>query len=172
MAGTESAWVDFPGFRRYEAIRQEANNAMMALLAGSKLAAHTLQLTAGSKGLLPEIFPGVEHIRYFNLRTDSATALLLDTGHHLGAVAVPYALAVHEDFVMTTLGLLGQLGYAHKAPGDSRDTYNRVSAWNMHEAVYLTLDSPAPVRGACDELEHFHLLREKRNSHIHNGGAV
>ena len=100
MPSTPATWVEFPTFRRYEANRQEANNAMMALLAGSKLAVHTLQLTSGSKELLPRIFPGVDHIAYFNLATDEATRLLLDTAHHLGAVAIPYALAVHEDFVM------------------------------------------------------------------------
>ncbi len=67
--------MEFPAFRRYEATRQAANN--------------TIQLTTGSNRLLPEIFPRVEHVKYFNLRTDPATQLLLDTGHHLGAVAVP-----------------------------------------------------------------------------------
>lgn len=173
MAGTASPWMEFPAFRRYEAVRQEANNAMMALLAGSKLAAHTLQLTAGSARLLPEIFPGVEHVSYFNLRTDVATQLLLDTGHHLGAVAVPYALAVHEDFVMTVLDLVSGFGFSRRAPGDSEDsTRNRVAAWNMHEAVWMTLGEQPPIRGSLVALEHFHLLREMRNAHIHAGGAV
>lgn len=174
MPGVPSAWVEFPAFRQYESTRQEANNAMMALLAGSKLAAHTLQLTTGSRQLLPDIFPGVEHISYFNLRTDAATALLLDTGHHLGAVAVPYALAVHEDFVMTTIKLLQRLGYARKGPGNSADPRkNPTSAWNMHQTVYLTLGQPAPVRGSSlVALEHFHLLREMRNAQIHNGGCI
>lgn len=165
--------MEFPAYRRYESIRQEANNAMMALLAGSKFAAHTLQLTSGSSRLLPEMFPGVEHITYFNLRTDAATQLLLDTGHHLGAVAVPYALAVHEDFVMTVLHLLDGFGYTRRAPGDNADTAkNRVSAWNMHEALWMTLRKPAPLRGTVVPLEHFHLLREMRNAQIPAAGAV
>lgn len=173
MAASTSPWMEFPAFRRYEAIRQDANNAMMALLAGSKLAAHTLQLTAGSSRLLPEIFPGVEHVTYFNLRTDAATQLLLDTGHHLGAVAVPYALAVHEDFVMTVLDLLSGFGYTRRAPGDSADTTkNRVAAWNMHEAVWMTLGQPPPPRGSVLALEHFHFLREMRNAQIHAGGGI
>ncbi|QGG95445.1 hypothetical protein [Actinomarinicola tropica] len=174
MTGTSSTWVEFPEFRQYEATRQQANNAMMALLAGSKLAAHTLQLTSGSRQLLPEIFPGVEHISYFNLRTDAATQLLLDTGHHLGAVAVPYALAVHEDFVMTVLEMLDTMGRVRRAPGTNSDlTKNRVRAWNMHEAVYLTLGQPVPARGSAEvALEHFHLLREMRNAHIHSGGSI
>ena len=174
MPGVPSAWVEFPGFRRYEMTRQDANNAMMALLAGSKLAAHTLQLTAGSRQLLPDIFPGVEHIGYFNLRTDKATELLMDTGHHLGAVAVPYALAVHEDFAMTTLELLQKLGHVRKAPGDRPNSAkNSVKAWNVHEALYMTLGQPCPARGLSGmALEHFHLLREMRNAQIHDGGAI
>lgn len=165
--------MSFPAYRRYEATRQEANNAMMALLAGSKLAAHTLQLTEGSSRLLPEIFPAVDHIRYFNLRPEAATEILVDTGHHLGAVAVPYALAVHEDFLTSVLELLAALGYQRRAPGDSVDTTrNRVQAWNMHEAVWLTLGEEAPRSGAVVPLEHFHLLREMRNAQIHGGGAV
>lgn len=174
MPGVPSAWVEFPSFRQYESTRQEANNAMMALLAGSKLAAHTLQLTTGSRHLLPDIFPGVEHIGYFNLRTDAATALLLDTGHHLGAVAVPYALAVHEDFVMTTIEMLLQLGYVRNAPGKSTNqTKNPASAWNMHQTVFLTLGQSPPARGSSlVALEHFQLLREMRNAQIHNGGCI
>lgn len=173
MAGNASPWMEFPEFRQYEAVRQEANNAMMALLAGSKLAAHTLQLTAGSSRLLPEIFPGVEHVSYFNLRTDAATKLLADTGHHLGAVTVPYALAVHEDFVMTVLDLLSRFGYRRKAPGDTQDsTRNRVTAWNMHESLWMTLGRRLPPRGSVLALEQFHLLREMRNAQIHAGGTI
>lgn len=174
MPGAPSTWVEFPEFRRYEATRQEANNAMMALLAGAQLAAHTLQLASGSRQLLPDIFPGVEHISYFNLRTDSATQLLLDTGHHLGAVAVPYALAVHEDFVVTVIAILEGLGRARQAPGSSSDpAENRVKAWNMHETVFMTLGQPVPARGSAEvALEHFHLLREMRNAHIHSGGSI
>jgi hypothetical protein len=172
MPDRTSRSVEFPAFREYEAVRQEANNAMMALLAGSRLAAHTLQLTTGSTQLLPDIFPGVDHLEYFRLRTDAATALLRDTGHHLGAVAVPYALAIHEDFVQTTIELLGSHGFTRLAPGANVNREkNAVKAWNLHEAVYLTLGvaipSPNPI-----ELEHFHLLREMRNSQIHNGGKV
>ena len=146
---------------------------MMALLAGSKLAAHTLQLTTGSQLMLPDIFPGVEHLKQFNLRTDAATRLLLDTGHHLGAVAVPYALAVHEDFVITVLELLERFGHVRRAPGKDADaTVNLVKAWNMHEAVWMTLGQAPPNPGAIHSLDHFHLLREMRNTQIHSGGTI
>jgi hypothetical protein len=168
-----ATWIEFPAFRRYEATRQVANNALMAMLAGSQLAAHTLQLTRGSRQLLPDIFPGVPEIQYFRLRSDDASELLSDVGHHLGSVAVPYVLAVHEDFAMTTLRLLNDLGYPTQAPGRNKNlSKNRVTAWNMHEAIFASLGAPHPDGEAADQLAIFHLLREMRNCQIHAGGTV
>ena len=39
--------IRYPDYRMYSASREEADNAMMALLVGSRLAAHTLRLTEG-----------------------------------------------------------------------------------------------------------------------------
>ncbi|MFH5230222.1 hypothetical protein [Antrihabitans spumae] len=164
--------MEFPDYRRYEATRQEANNALMALLAGSSLAAHTLQLTSASRQLLPQIFPGVAHIEYFQLRTDVAKEILSETGQHLGAVALPYALALHEDFVTTVVDSVVSFGYQRRAMGNGPVTHNRVSAWNMHEAVEMTLDSTVAPTAPSTYLELFHLLREMRNSHIHSGGRA
>jgi hypothetical protein len=49
--------VRFAEYRRYEARRVEVSNAMMALLAGAGMASHLLQLTRGSRHLLPEVLP-------------------------------------------------------------------------------------------------------------------
>ena len=75
---------------------------------------------------------------------------------------------------MTLLTMLGQFGYGQKAPGKYADQRkNPVSAWNMHRAVYLTLDEPEPVLGPSSvALEHYGFLREMRNAQIHNGGMV
>lgn len=154
--------VHFPGYRVYTASREEANNAMMALLVGSRLAAHTLRLTEGSTRVLSDIFPAVPHIRRFNLRTESARQLLLDADTHLGAAAVPYALAVHEDFVMTSLELL-------KSSGVPLQTGKKaIKAWNMHEILFKTMKTTQPQL----PLSHYHLLRIMRNAQIHAGGAV
>ena len=61
----------------------------MALLAGSHLANHTLNLTQGSDRPLSEIFPRVPHIERFNLKTETASALLADAEAHLSAMAIP-----------------------------------------------------------------------------------
>lgn len=98
--------VRFPGYRDWEEKRVEASNAMMGLLAGAQLAAHLLKLTEGSNHLLPEVFPQVDHIGRFNLTTQEASAILASADTHLGAMSVPYALALHEDYLKTCLGLL------------------------------------------------------------------
>src|SRR5665213_1569188 len=171
---TFATCVEFPLFRAYESSRQRVNNGTMALLAGSKLALHTLQLTKGSELLLPEIFPGVDHIRKFNLTTEDANEILLDAANHLGAVTIPYVLAIHTNFVMETLKMLEGLGYPNKARGNKADlTKNDVNTSNMHEAVHLSLGMPPfAARSIPTEYELFDVLRAMRNSLIHAGGRV
>ena len=148
------AVVQFLEYRRHDEARTQANNAIMALLAGAHLASHTLQLTEGSAALLPEIFPQVPHIRRFNLRTPVARELLEDAELHLGAMAVPYILAIHEDFVVTCLSMLG----------DNR----RVDAAAMHDRLQLAV----PTIKWGPHLAGFHAARILRNCTIHSGGEL
>jgi len=154
--------IRFPAYRHYVSQRQEANNAIVALLAGSRLAFHTLQLTEGSDNLLSEIFPAVPHIKHFNLRTESARTLLLNADSHLGAITVPYALALHEDFLMTVLEWLNSVGFTLDKQGKA------IKAWNMHEVLFRTLQVAPP----SPSLSLLHLLRHMRNAQIHEGGRV
>lgn len=159
--------VRFQIYRQYEESRQRANDAMVALLAGSQLAAHTLKLTAGSDRLLPEIFPAVPHIGRFNLRTAAAAEVIDAAGPHLATVTVPYALAIHEDFAMqcidwirVTQNMTSQSGA--RAP---------VTAATMHEILALMLAGSYGPRAAVD-LELFHMYRKIRNCHVHAGGRA
>ncbi|MFD7404064.1 hypothetical protein ACFV7R_15615 [Streptomyces sp. NPDC059866] len=152
----------YPEYRSYSETRVIVNNAMMALLAGSRLAGHTLQLTTGSQRTLGELFPAVEHIKRFNLRSDAARSLLHDADHHLASVALPYALATHEDFVMSSIDLLRSQGFPIRRAGKP------IKAWNMHEVLFNSSGYAVPG----DLLESFHLLREMRNCTIHAGGKV
>ncbi|MEU7765983.1 hypothetical protein AB0B25_12750 [Nocardia sp. NPDC049190] len=79
----------FRAFREYEERKAEANNAMMALLAGAQLSAHLLRLTEGSDRSLPEVFPAVDHIHRFNLKSHDARQILLSADSHLGKMTVP-----------------------------------------------------------------------------------
>lgn len=73
----------FPAYREYDAVRTDVSNAMMALLAGAGMASHLLQLTEGSKHLLPEVFPRVEHIGRFNLETVKSKTPEATSGPHV-----------------------------------------------------------------------------------------
>lgn len=70
------------------------------------MASHLLQLTRGSQHLLPEVFPQVPHIGRLNLRSELAGQILDAADVHLGAMSIPYALAIHDDFLRECIHLL------------------------------------------------------------------
>lgn len=152
----------FPAYRAYYANRVEVNDAMAALLVGSRLAAHTLSLTTGTSATLGQLFPAVEHIERFNMRSDVARDFLNNADHHIASVAVPYALATHEDFVMEMLDFL-------KAEGRTLATHGKpVRAWNMHSVLFETCAECEPA----EWIQSFHVLREMRNCITHVGGVA
>lgn len=152
----------FPAYRDYYASRVEVNDAMAALLVGSRLAGHTLSLTAGSTATLGQLFPAVEHIERFNMRSDVARTFLNNADHHIASVAVPYALATHEDFVIEMLDFL-------KAEGRTLVTHGkRIRAWNMHNVLFETCGETEPA----EWIQLFHVLREMRNCITHAGGSA
>lgn len=156
-----SGIVQFAEYRAFEVQRQDASNAMMGLLAGAQLASHLLQLTEGSDTLLPDVFPRVPHIRRFNLRTEAALAILQSADTHLGAMSVPYALALHEDFLKTCVGLLIRDG---KAPANA---CNAVLA-QLHDAI----ESATGKTFDADSIIQIDTLRLMRNATIHSGGRA
>ncbi|GGD90907.1 hypothetical protein [Microbacterium murale] len=154
--------VNFHRYREYVRARVEANNAMIALLAGSRLAAHSLQLHEGSPHQLPGLFPAVKDIDRFNLLPGRASELLLDADAHLAAVAIPYALAVYEAFVKDAIALVAEDGFAVSA---ARGALN---AGRMHQTLYEAVETEQPN----DTIAMFHLLRTIRNAQIHHAGAA
>lgn len=164
--------VHFPIYRQYTKARQNANNAMVSFLAGSALASHTLQLTAGSERLLPEIFPAVPHMARFNLRPDAAAEVLGAAGPHLATVTIPYALAIHEDFVTRCIRWIRDT-FKYPPPGTvpSIRSWNDIDTSNMHEALVSMIGQPLDAQGSVD-LELFHVYRLMRNCHVHNGGIA
>lgn len=157
------ALVNFEEFRLVTRARVTVNNAMVALLAGSRLASHTLQLTAGSEQLLPRIFPSVANIDRFNIVTENAKSRLDQADMHVVTVSVPYALSVHEDFVLEIVEMVRARGVAVEPPSGSR-----LGPATMHEALFSAIGHTAPP----ETLEVFHILREMRNSQIHAGGRA
>jgi hypothetical protein len=155
--------IRFVDYRRYEERRVEASNAMMALLAGAGMASHLLQLTDGSKHLLPEVFPQVPHIKRFNLTTDVARGILDAADVHLSAMSIPYVLALHDDFLRDCLTQLEVAG--------------RCSPAQIATAGSLAAKHPliASVTGGSfnsDSLGQLTAIRLMRNCMIHAGGRV
>lgn len=154
--------VRFPGYREAEAKRVEASNAMMGLLAGAQLASHLLKLTEGSDHLLPEVFPQVPHIGRFNLTTKDARAILDAADTHLGAMTVPYALALHEDYLKSCLDLLRIAKLC--TASDVSDTKLARQHPKIAAATGGTFDA--------DRLSELTTIRHMRNCMIHDGGRV
>jgi hypothetical protein len=111
---------------------------------------------------LAEIFPQVPHIGRLNLTTDRASSILENAEIHLGVMALPYVLSIHEEYIAdccTMLVLTGRM---------SRGVRRNISAKTMHEK----LSSAAAGTLNASSLEVFHLLRTIRNAHIHEGGRA
>lgn len=156
------AVVRYALYRAYEADRVEASNAMMALLAGAQLASHLLKLTEGSSRLLPEVFPSVAHIRRFNLTSEAANEILSSAETHLGAMGVPYALAIHEDYLKSALSLLERGGVVR------RGTAERSKLATQHRLIAEASGTSFDVTS----LAQLETPRHMRNCLIHAGGRA
>ncbi|OCL36843.1 hypothetical protein BCR15_12950 [Tessaracoccus lapidicaptus] len=124
------------------------------------MASNTLNLTEGSTRTLAEIFPTVEHIDRFNLRSDTARELLAQAEAELCTMGMSYAIALHEDFVKTCLSWLLPLGLV------TRSQVREAKTFNIHEKI----ETASGVSMDIDSLQLFHLTRLMRNCHIHAGG--
>jgi len=153
--------VRFAEYRRYEARRVEVSNAMMALLAGAGMATHLLQLTRGSRHLLPEVFPRVPHIGRFNLRTEVACQILDAADTHLGAMSIPYALALHDDFLRECIALLAAAG---------KCTAREVTAASSLAAKHPLVERCTGGAFNPTSLGQLTTIRLMRNCMVHDGG--
>lgn len=160
--GGDVAQLRYFEYRSLQARRQQANSSIMALLAGSKLAVNTLQLTRGSIHQLSEIYTEVEHIERFNLRTDTAMRILDEAENHLAVMAVPYVMALHEDYMSHCCQLLASVGLL------SSSRLSDLNAKNMHR----TFENASGGTVNAVDLQLFQVLRCLRNSLIHSGGVA
>lgn len=161
------AEVKFPDYRAYEAARIVVNDAMNALLVGSRLGVHLLTMVGQSNELLSAEFPTIEHIRRFDVRVPTARAMLSNADHHFAAVAIPYAMSAHEDFISGCLASLRAEGVPVVNGGQSLPA-GAVNASNMHSALFESTGGPA----AIGDLEVFHIVRLVRNCIVHRGGRI
>lgn len=101
--------VHYLEYREWQRQRVQTNDTMIGLLAGSKLASQTLMLTAGSKLLMSDIFPDIEHVRRIILTTGKAREVLEDAEQLLGILAVRRVMALQEDLMVGRLELLEKM---------------------------------------------------------------
>lgn len=154
--------INYPSYRSHEKQRIQTNDTMMGLLVGSKLAAATLELTAGSTVTLSKMFPTVEHIRRFDHLADTARDVLSDAEPLLGIMAVPFVIGLHEDLMVGMLKMLNAEANM-RVPG-----LDGAKASNMHSKFESSTGAKFPL----ELTELFHLVRAMRNTHIHNGGRA
>lgn len=154
--------VKFAAYRQYLDQVQQANSAVMALLGGSQLAIHTLQLTEGSDRTMGEIFPSVPHIERFNLKTAAASAYLKDAEPHLSAMAIPYILSIHESLFGVFERMLKKSGT--KVP---RKNPMRSPVWVIRDFWKADGESLEDESWLV-----FELLAELRHDIIHRAGVV
>lgn len=127
------------------------------------MASHLLQLTQGSKHLLPEVFPQVPHIGRFNLRSELARQILDAADVHLGAMAIPYALAVHDDFLRACIELLVKAGAC---------TARQATQANSLAARHPLIAQSTGGAFNADSLAQLTTIRLMRNCMIHQGGRA
>ncbi|WP_328989618.1 hypothetical protein OG394_25615 [Kribbella sp. NBC_01245] len=155
--------VRFAEYRLYDAKKIDASNAMMGLLAGAQMASHLLQLTEGSETRLPDVFPQVQHVKPFNVPTETVRQVLQSADNHLGAISVPYSLELHEDFLKTCVDLLVRGRMMTPAQALSKTTLAV-----LHSAIEeATGESFSP-----DSIIQVDTLRLMRSCMIHNGGRA
>lgn len=154
--------VRYAQYRQFDAERVKINDAVMGLLAGSQLASHFLQLTEGSNYFLADIFPNVSHIARFNLRSDLARDILGSAEDHLVNMAIPYILALHEDYMKHCLDLLVHANVMSKT--QAKDTTS--------STAHAEFETRLGTSFTPESLELFQILRLMRNCRIHSGGRV
>lgn len=133
----------------------------MALLVGANLSSSILQLTNGSTLTIGKIFPAIEHISRFDLRSESAQEVLNDSESHISQIAIPQVMGYHEHFISEVLMFAKEHGV-----NISNSEIRGYNSSAMHQGVENKL------RGTItpEHLEIFHILRLSRNNIIHNNG--
>jgi hypothetical protein len=155
--------VWFSEYRKYEEARKSVNDAMMGLLAGAGLAAHLLKSNEVVPGTrLAKIFPEVAHINRLNITNEKAIQIINTADTHLGAMSVPYALALHEDFITICLNIAVESKLCNNRKVRSANSSTQHSI--LEEACGFQFNSDDKIR--------LNTIRLMRNKLIHAGGIV
>jgi hypothetical protein len=157
--------LHFPEYRQFEAARVEANDAMMALLIGSRLGRHALGLAEGSPHLLGTLFPTVPEIGRLNRSVEDTRLLIDGAERYLAYMAIPYSLSVYSTLLSDGVALLRDAGVDH-GDDDPRDiALSEIHARFVAAAGGDLTDFPQV------HLRLFEFARWVRNRIVHRGGT-
>jgi hypothetical protein len=108
--------IQFASYRLFEASRAAANDAMMALLVGSRVAGASLaRRDASDMGRhLPELFPSLPDVQRMNRTAEDTIGLLANAERHLTYMGIPFVLSVYQTLAVETIRLLRRQGLEHE----------------------------------------------------------
>ena len=152
------AIIKFPAYRRFDALRIIADDAMMALLIGGRVG-RTMLAGTDPKAWLPDAVP-VEDARRLNLRVAEAAELMTVSEVYLAYMGIPFVLAVYQSFLAHVVLLLRKDGL----DGTEDDPF-RLSFDTAHQRM---ADVGIAIDSDLDRL--FAVVRQVRNRIIHYGG--
>ena len=165
------ATVKYPLYRQYEANRVRVNDALMALLVGSRLASHSLSLHGGSSVTLGDMYPAVDQINRMNQKACDVRELLDHSERHFTLMAIPYLVSVHVAHVKDVLELLIERGVASldqactQRNGQLTDELATIDADAIHRELIESANFDLEL--SEDDLDLFSLARRMRNRILH-----
>lgn len=154
--------IRFPAYRRFDAARIEANNAMVGMLVGSRLSEHLLHAHRGAAVMLPEIYPSVHGVDLLNRSVADAQQQIAGSEGHLTTMAVPFLQAVFEDLASSAVQLCRMRGHIPTRQENSQGLAGTLG--------FLERCSGATYSAVHREL--FDFLRQVRNHIVHEGSRA
>ena len=156
--------IKHAAFRSFERARIQANDAMVALLVGARIARETLSLRDAHDGsLLPELFPNVAEVERLNRGVRDAQDIIENAELYLAYMAIPFVLAVYQSYLVQVIVLLQQ---------DGADVSGK-DPWNVHlKDLHSHLKMNGGVRLPEGEADLFQIARRVRNRLVHSAGVA
>ena len=151
----------FPAYRRHDQARIGTNDAIMALVASSRLAEKTLVEVQDESALVPLIFPGVPDLERMNRTVKDTRRLISEAEREFVYMAIPYLLSVHHVYVVSCLDLV-----RNQAEDDQTDVES-----TRLEVVHTQFTEVSGQQLPDDLVSLFHLLRLMRNRIVHYAAA-
>lgn len=144
----------FPAYRRHEAARIRASDAVMALLAATRIAVHKLADVGDQSEMLPIAMAEIPDLERMNRNISDSRRVIDEAERQLVIMTIPYVLSVHHAFVADCIEMLEP---GRKATGEHLEL----------AAVHADFEALAGTKLPADLIGLFDLLRHLRNRIVH-----